>query len=49
MSFQFRPAKRENAPVLVGLSGPSGSGKTFSAMRLARGLASGESFEVIDT
>ena len=37
MTFTFRPAKRENAPVLIGLAGGTGSGKTYSALRLARG------------
>jgi AAA domain len=37
-TFIFRPAKRENIGLFIGLAGPSGSGKTFSALRLARGL-----------
>lgn len=41
MSYTFRPAKRENSPLIVGLSGPTKSGKTFSALRLATGLAEG--------
>lgn len=45
----FRPAKRENVPLLVGIAGGTGSGKTFSAFRLARGLAGGDPFAVIDT
>lgn len=49
MSFEFRPAKREAAPVLVGIAGPSGGGKTFSALRLARGLANGQPFAMVDT
>jgi hypothetical protein len=36
--FSFRPAKRENTPLIIGLAGPSKSGKTFSALRLATGL-----------
>lgn len=49
MTFTFRPAKRENAPVLIGLAGGTGSGKTYSALRLARGLAGGKPFAMIDT
>lgn len=49
MSFEFRPAKRENVPLLIGLAGGTGSGKTFSAMLLAKGLAAGKRFAVIDT
>lgn len=49
MSFEFRPAKRENVPLLIGLSGGSGSGKTFTACLLARGLAGGQPFAFIDT
>jgi AAA domain-containing protein len=49
MSFQFRPAIRENVGLLIGLAGPSGSGKTFSAMRLAKGLAGSKKFVVLDT
>lgn len=49
MSFELRPAKREAAPVLVGIAGPSGGGKTYSSLRLARGLADGKPFAFIDT
>ena len=43
MSFHFRPAVRENTPLIIGIAGPTKSGKTYSAHRLARGLApSGE-------
>jgi hypothetical protein len=49
MTFQFRPAKRENVPLLIGIAGGTGSGKTFSALRLATGLAGGERFAVVDT
>lgn len=50
MTFQFRPAVREQTSLLIALAGPSGSGKTFSALRLARGLV-GQSgkIAVIDT
>lgn len=37
-AFSFDVAKREQVPLLVGLSGPSGSGKTFTALRLAKGM-----------
>lgn len=49
MSFEFRPAVRENVPLLLGLAGGTGSGKTFSAMRLAKGIAGNKRFAVIDT
>lgn len=49
MTFHFRPAKRENVGLLIGITGPSGSGKTFSAMRLASGICGKDSFAVIDT
>lgn len=48
--YTFRPAKRENVSLIIGLAGPSGSGKTYSAMRLAAGIVGpGERFAVIDT
>lgn len=49
MSVHFRPAKRESVPLLLGLAGGTGSGKTWSAMALAKGLAGGKPFAVIDT
>ncbi len=49
MSFMFRPAVRENVGLLIGLMGSSGSGKTYTAMRLAKGIAGGKPFAVIDT
>lgn len=49
MTFQFRPAVRENVPLLIGLAGASGSGKTFTAMTLAKGMAGDKRFAVIDT
>ena len=49
MSFSFRPAVRENVGLLIGLMGSSGSGKTYTAMRLAKGIAGGKPFVVIDT
>lgn len=49
MTFAFRPAKRENVPLLLGLAGGTGSGKTLSALLLARGLSGGRPFYGIDT
>lgn len=49
MSFEFRPAVRENVPLLIGLAGGTGSGKTYSAMMLAKGIAGSKRFAVIDT
>lgn len=49
MTFEFRPAVRENVGLLIGLAGGTGSGKTFSAMRLAAGIAGDKRFCVIDT
>lgn len=49
MSFQFKPAIREQVGLLIGLAGGTGSGKTFSAMRLASGISGGKPFAVIDT
>lgn len=49
MSFEFKDAKRENAPLLILLAGGTGSGKTESAMRLATGLSGGKPFAVIDS
>lgn len=49
--FRVEPARREPAPLLLGITGPSGSGKTFSALRLASGIskAAGGDVVVIDT
>lgn len=50
INYTFRPAKRENVGLLIGLAGGTGSGKTYSAMRLASGIVGpGERFAVIDT
>ena len=49
MTFNFRPALRENVPLLIGLAGGTGSGKTLSGMMLAKGMAGGKPFAVIDT
>ena len=48
-AISFRPAVRENVPLLIGLAGGTGSGKTYSALELARGIAAGKKFAVIDT
>lgn len=37
----FRPAIRENTPLIIGIAGPTKSGKTYSALRVATGLAKG--------
>lgn len=43
-------AQRKQAKLRIGLSWPSGSGKTYSALRLARGLASSwDKVALIDT
>ena len=48
--FEIKQAKRMQAKLKVGINGPSGSGKTYSALLLARGMASGwEKIVVIDT
>jgi len=49
MTYEFRPAKREKVPLLIGVAGGTGAGKTMSALRLARGLAGGKPFAGIDT
>jgi hypothetical protein len=49
MAFSFRPAVRQNVPLLIGLAGGTGSGKTFSALLLARGIANGHPIVGIDT
>lgn len=49
MTFEFKPAVRSNVPLVIGLAGSTGSGKTYSALRLAKGLAGGDRFVVIDT
>lgn len=49
MTFEYRPARRENVPAVVGFIGSSWSGKTFSALRFATGLAGGGRIAFIDT
>lgn len=49
MGFTFRPAKRENVSLIVGLIGSTGSGKTYSAMELASGIADGKPFGFVGT
>ncbi len=39
MNVTFKPARRSNVPLLIGLEGASGSGKTYSALLLATGIA----------
>lgn len=47
-TFTFRPAKRENTPLIIGIAGPTKSGKTYSAHRLAVGLANGGQVAMIN-
>jgi hypothetical protein len=49
MTVTFRPAKREQIPLLLGVAGGTGSGKTYSALLLARGITGGQPFAIIDT
>jgi hypothetical protein len=49
VTFEFKPAVRENVTVLVSLAGASGAGKTFSALRLAKGMAPAGKIAFIDT
>ena len=49
MTFEFREPRRQDAPILLGISGGSGSGKTYSGCLVARGLAGGKPFAFIDT
>jgi hypothetical protein len=49
MTFEFRPAKRENVGTLIGLAGGTGSGKTWTGFELAAGLAGDKPFAVLDT
>ena len=48
--MELRKAERKKAKLKIGIAGPSGSGKTYSALRLARGLAtSWDKICLIDT
>jgi AAA domain len=49
MTFEFRPGRRVDVSVLLGVSGGTGSGKTFTAMLVATGIGGGRPFAVIDT
>ena len=46
--YTFRPAIRENTPLIIGIAGPTKSGKTYSALRLAIGLANGGTIAMIN-
>lgn len=46
-NFNFRPAKREQTPLLIGLIGPTWTGKTYSALRLASGIVSVRGGQVV--
>jgi hypothetical protein len=48
MSYTFRPAVRENTPLIIGIAGPTKSGKTYSALRVAGGLANGGTIAMIN-
>lgn len=48
MSITFRPAVRENTPLIIGIAGATKSGKTYSAHRLALGLADGKPVVMIN-
>lgn len=49
MSFEIRPAVRENVPLLIGVAGGTGAGKTFSALRIAKGIAGNARIGYVDT
>ena len=36
--INFKPARTEDSPLILGLAGPSRSGKTYSALRIALGM-----------
>lgn len=46
--YTFRPAVRENTPLIIGIAGPTKSGKTMSALRVATGLANGGTIAMIN-
>ncbi len=49
MTFEFKPAKRENVSLLIGLASASGGGKTKSALELATGLSPSGKIMFLDT
>jgi hypothetical protein len=50
MALQLRKAERRQAKMRVGITAPSGGGKTYSALLMARGLASAwEKVALVDT
>ena len=49
MTFEFKPAAREQVGLLIALAGASGSGKTYSALRLAKGISPAGKIAFIDT
>ncbi len=48
MSYVFRPAVREDTPLIIGIAGPTKSGKTYSALRLAKGMANGGTIAMLN-
>ena len=48
-TFTFRPAHRQNTPLIIGIAGPTKSGKSYSALRLATGLAGGKPIAMLNT
>jgi len=50
MITQLRKAERQKAKLRIGMSGPSGSGKTYSALLMAKSIASSmDKVAIIDT
>lgn len=53
MTVSFRPGKREQLPLLLGVAGGTGSGKTFTALTIATGIletvGAGAKIAMIDT
>ncbi len=51
MTYRFVPAAEDSKPLTIAVSfaGGSGTGKTYSALRLARGIAGGKPFGMVDT
>lgn len=49
MTFQLRPALRENVGLILCLAGGTGSGKTKTGMEIAAGISGAKPFAVIDT